>query len=191
MQGLIMNINKIASKNSDFLTASFEGDRFLKARQQDLNAILTKGTGAPYKTSKHLKLYLKRVGLSVKESIFSDVEQYTISEIYSVTGSNFVQQWANLPFYEFCSYSLKTLIQTPFHELYERPEFVNHQIIKTVGEVFQTQDKVCFTDMTHHLIDKSNNTTQEISMGFLAPVFNEANEIVAMIATMTPKRLDH
>ena len=115
--------------------------------------------------------YLRSNKLSAPKDFYSELKSDDIIEVYTV--SDIVQQWRSLNFHKHCSYSLRELLSTPFHELFSRPESINKKIIEGVGVVAKTQSIYKPKVEDHFLTELSKKRRFLVKMGILAPLFDK------------------
>ena len=75
---------------------------------------------------------LKEMGLLPDSDLFTRIEEDEIIEIYNL---DHIQIFRNLPFFEYCSYTLEDLYARPWHQLFLRDEpGITQKIISIVTE---------------------------------------------------------
>jgi hypothetical protein len=149
--------------------------------------------GSPIINSKRtLWKIFKRLGYRPCSDLMESIHEGDVIEIYA---SDWVQTYRNMEFLNLCSYDLASLFTHEFHELFERPDFVNKYIFDLLYGVFsgkiQETTKIGFEPHILKEMHSAEGLSFYIEPGIISPLKSEGGNVVAFVNTLRVRQIQN
>lgn len=134
-------------------------------------------------------LACKHLNLRPRTDFLDTILEEDIIEIYSLSNK---QMFCSCSFWSLVSYSIEEVFRREFWELYERPEFVNHSIQRSISKALTVNHTVPFNCPTHVMqeISSQERFKFEMNLRFVSPMHDrKSGEMVAFASSLQAVRL--
>ncbi len=135
-----------------------------------------------------LSSFLRRLGAKVDDSLFSEIHDGDVIEVYLFNADGTATQvYRNVAFLQMCSYDLLTLVSHSMQDLFRRPGEIEARMNELIADLF-TSTVVKPVDLPAHEITEIRHPRHRkfrIRIRYAAPLFNETGTPIGFVSTLS------
>jgi HPt (histidine-containing phosphotransfer) domain-containing protein len=135
-----------------------------------------------------LSSFLKRLGARVDDSLYSEIHDGDVIEVYLFGADGTATQvYRNVAFLQMCSYDLLTLVSHSMQDLFRRPGEIEARMNELIADLF-TSTVVKPVDLPAHEITEIRHPRHRkfrIRIRYAAPLFNETGTPIGFVSTLS------